>query len=293
MAAIRSEVIAEGLSFGEGPRWHDAQLWVSDMWNNRVVTVGDDGTVTTIVEADDRLSGLGWDRAGRLHVVAMSERAILRHEPDGSLRRIASLQGVGSGWANDMLIDANDHAFIGSFGDPDREGTPQPTALAMVDLTTGAVIEAAARIHFPNGMVVTPDGSELVVAETRGARLTAFDLAEDGTLTNRRQVADLDYASPDGICLDEAGSIWVATPSYRPPDGSTHARNECFLVNRDGEIAARIATEHRTYACMLGGDDGRTLYICTSPTSGEERAAGNGVAYIEAARVDVPHAGLP
>jgi len=293
MTDARSEVIAEGLSFGEGPRWHDGQLSVSDMWNNRVVTVDGDGAVTTVVEAGDRVSGLGWDQAGRLHIVAMSQRALLRLEPDGSLRPIALLEGVGNGWANDMLIDANDHAFVGSFGEPNNDGIPQPTALAMVDLASGAVTEAASDLQFANGMVVAPDGAQLVVAETRGARLTAFDLAQDGALTNRRQVADLDYASPDGICLDEAGSIWVATPSYRPPDGTTHPRNECFLVDRAGQITARIATEHRTYACMLGGSDGRTLYICTSPTSGEERAAGNGVAYIEAARVDIPHAGLP
>jgi len=292
MTEPRSEVIAEGLSFGEGPRWRDGRLWVSDMWNNRVVTVADDGAVTAVVEANDRVSGLGWDRAGRLHIVAMSQRALLRLEPDGSLRTVASLDGVGSGWANDMLIDANDHAFIGSFGDRDQNDIPQPTALAMVDLATGAVTEAAAEMRFPNGMVVTPDGDQLVVAETRGARLTAFDLASDGTLSNRRQVADLDHAQPDGICLDEAGAIWVATPSERPPDGSTHPRSQCLRIDRDGRITDRIVTEHYTYACMLGGSDGRTLYICTSPTPGDQRAAGHGVAYIEAIRVDVPHAGL-
>lgn len=293
MTDARSEVIAEGLSFGEGPRWHDGQLWVSDMWNNRVVTVADDGTVTTVVEAADRVSGLGWDQAGRLHIVGMSQRAILRHEPDGSLRRVATLEGVGSGWANDMLIDANDHAFVGSFGDRDQNDIPRPTALAMVDLATGAVTEAAAEMRFPNGMAVTPEGDRLIVAETRGALLTAFDLAADGSLSNRRQVADLEYAQPDGICMDEAGAIWVATPSERPPDGSTHPRSQCLRIDRAGRVTDRIVTEHHTYACMLGGDDGRTLYICTSPTSGEERAAGNGVAYIEVARVDVPHAGLP
>ena len=293
MADARSTVIAEGLSFGEGPRWHDGTLWVSDMWNKRVVTVSDDGDVTTILEANDQVSGLGWDRAGRLHIVSMSNRALLRREPDGSLTTVATLDGVGSGMANDMLIDANDHAFIGSFGDRGADDLPQPTALAMVDLASGAVSEAAPDLRFPNGMVVTADGAQLVVAETRGARLTAFDLAQDGTLTNRRQVADLDYASPDGICLDEAGAIWVAIPSRRPPDGTTHPRSECVRVDRDGRITDRVSTEHRTYACMLGGADRRTLYICTSPTSGEEREAGNGIAYIEAARVEVPGAGLP
>ncbi len=293
MSESRSEVIADGLSFGEGPRWHDGQLWVSDMWNRRVVTVGDDRAITTVAETDDQVSGLGWDRTRRLHVVSMSRRELLRHEPDGSLRAIASLEGVGSGWANDLLIDANDHAFIGSFGDRDENDIPRPTALAMVDLATGVVSEAAANLSFPNGMVVTPSGRELVVAETRGARLTAFDLAEDGALSNRRELADLDYASPDGICLDQSGAIWVATPSYRPPDGTTHPQNECLRIDRDGRVTDRVVTEHRTYACMLGGSDGRTLYICTSPTSAEEREAGEGVAYIEAVRVAVPHAGLP
>ena len=155
-----------------------------------------------------------------------------------------------------MLIDANDHAFIGSFGDRGPDDLHQPTALAMVDLASNAVTETAPDLHFPNGIVATPDGAQLVVAETRGARLTAFDLTEDGTLPNRRQVADLNYASSDGICLDEDGAIWVAIPSARSPNGTTHPRSECVRVDRGSRITDRVATEHRTYACILGAGNG-------------------------------------
>jgi sugar lactone lactonase YvrE len=229
------------------------------------------------LELDDSPSGLGWLPGGDLLVVSMVRRALLR--VDGGAPTVhADLAPLTRYRANDLVVDAVGRAYVSSFGfDLEGGAPPEPTALLRVD-PDGRVHVAARDVVFPNGMVLSPDGGTLVVAETYAARLTAFDVAADGSLSGRRVFADLPGVAPDGICLDAEGQVWVATA--RSP--------EVLRVRDGGEVTARVAvgTGALSYACALGGDDGRTLFVCTAPGWRPGPRAGR----IEVARVEVPAA---
>ena len=281
MTDYPTSVLLDGLKFSEGPRWHDGRLWFSDMWANRVMTVDPAGRSEVIVEVPGRPSGLGWLPDGRLLVVSMADRRLMRLDPEG-LREHADLSPVATSFANDMVVDGRGRAYVGNFG-ADLIGEPfRPAALALV-APSGEVSVAAEGLEFPNGAVITPDGGTLVVAESRGRRLTAFAIAGDGTLSDRRVFAELGEVVPDGICLDADGAIWVANPRA----------HECVRVRAGGAVSDRVVTQHPAYACMLGGDDGRTLFVCTSDGSEADRRAGRSAAFIEIATVAVPRAGWP
>lgn len=276
------EVVVDGLTFPEAPRWRDGRLWFSDFYTQRVLSVDPGGKLTTVVEVPQRPSGLGWTPDGALLVVSMLDRRLLRVD-DGKLRVIADLAGLATGPCNDMVVDAKGRAYVGNFGfDRHRGEPPRTTCLARVD-PDGTVTRAADDLSFPNGTVITQDGRTLIVAETLAHRLTAFDVGADGTLTNQRLFAALDGCFPDGICLDAEGAVWVAD-----------ARTPRVLRVRDGgSIERTISTGERfAFACMLGDDDRRTLYLCTSTGSGPAMADKRDGA-IERVRVDVPGAGLP
>lgn len=278
----RSRVLLSGLRFPEDPRWRDGRLWFSDMHDGRVIALGDAGQAETILTLDDEPSGLGWLPDGRLLVVSVRERKLLRREPDGRLALHADLSSVLPFNANDMVVDASGRAYVGNFGfDLNAGERPKPTTLALVH-PDGRVAVAADDLSFPNGAVITPDGRTLILAETLAARLTAFDIAADGTLSKRRLWAQLDKAVPDGICLDAEGAIWVASPI-----------SQAFLrVREGGEIAERIGIETNAYACMLGGADRRTLFLCTAEQH-DPAKTGTRRGRIEAVEVDVPGVGLP
>ncbi|HMK10037.1 MAG TPA: SMP-30/gluconolactonase/LRE family protein [Acidimicrobiales bacterium] len=277
------EVLFEGLSFGEGPRWHDGRLWVSDFYTHRVLAIADDGTAETIVEVPNRPSGLGWLPDGRLLVVSMTDRRLLRLD-GATLVEHADLSAVASGDCNDMVVDASGRAYVGNFGyDFAHRGTPKAATLALVG-PDGAVSAAASDLQFPNGTVITPDGATLVLGETFGRRLTAFDIAPDGSLSNRREWADLGNVTPDGICLDEEGGIWVADPT----------NSQCVRVLEGGQVTDRIPTERGCFACMLGGPDRRTLHLVTGELTSEfDRLAVDRPGRVETVRVEVPGAGWP
>ncbi|MEY2452691.1 MAG: hypothetical protein QOD92_2265 [Acidimicrobiaceae bacterium] len=281
-----SEVVAKDLAFGEGPRWRDGRLWFSDMHDHAVKTYEPiSGALETAVGVPGSPSGLGWDARGRLLIVSMDDRRLLRLE-DGALTEVADLSGYTERPINDMVVSANGTAYIGSFGFDLHAGEePRPTVLLAVDVATGAHRIAADELRFPNGMVITPDGATLVVAESFGACLTAFAIAGDGSLSDRREFAALaGGAVPDGICLDAEGCIWVSSPT-------TH---EFLRVRDGGEVTARISTGKRmAIACMLGDDDRRTLYMLTSKGLDPHKAAELRTGQLERMRVDVPGAGLP
>jgi sugar lactone lactonase YvrE len=242
-----------------------------------------DGRLETILEVPQRPSGLGWLPDGTLLVVSMLDRQLLRVE-NGKPRRHADLASIATAPCNDMVVDARGRAYVGNFGfDRHRGEAPRAAAIARVD-PDGAVTRAAEGLEFPNGTVITPDGRTLVVAETMGGRLTAFDVAADGALTKRRVWAKLDGVFPDGICLDAEGAIWVS--DARGPD--------LLRVREGGAIERRIPTGpgRHAFACMLGGADRRTLYVCTCTGSGPAMADKRD-GRIETVRVDVPGAGLP
>jgi sugar lactone lactonase YvrE len=277
------KTLLDGLAFAEGPRWRDGRLWFSDMHARQVVAMAPDGSRETIYTHDGPVSGLGWLPDGRLLIVSMVDMKLLRMEPDGKVVVHGDMSGVATGRCNDMVVDAKGRAYVGNFGYDYPNGTPKTTRMARVD-PDGTVTAAADELLFPNGTVITPDGKTLVVGETFASRLTAYDVAADGTLTNRRIWATLgERQFPDGCCLDAEGAIWVASP----------LTNEVLRVREGGETVETITATQGVFACMLGGADGRTLYVLTCSGSDPDDTAAQRTGKIEVCQVDVPHAGLP
>ena len=275
----------DGFAFLEGPRWHDGRLWFSDMHARRVYTAREDGTVEAVLRVPECPSGLGWLPDGRLLVVSMEDRKLLRREPSGELATHADLSGLATYHCNDMVVDAAGRAYVGNFGyDLHTQQKPRPAKLALVR-PDGTVSEAARDLQFPNGSVITPDGRTLIVGESFGQRLTAFDVdAASGALSRRRVWAKLAGAVPDGICLDAEGAIWVASPMTR----------EVVRVHEGGRVSQRIPSgERMAIACMLGGADRRTLFVLTSTSIDPDECRRLRSARIERVRVEVAGAGLP
>ena len=274
--------LTTNLSFPEGPRWHMGRLWLSDFYTHRVLAVSMDGAVEEIVRVPGQPSGLGWTAAGELLVVSMTDRKLMRLD-NGSLVEHADLSSVATFHCNDMVVDRHGRAYVGNFGFNSHGGeTERPAKLARVE-PDGSVFAEPAELLFPNGTVITDDGKTLIIGETRGARLSAFDIDDQGRLSNYRLWADIAPNVPDGICLDAAGAIWSADPR----------NNEVIRVEEGGNVTARLSTgEEGAYACMLGGPERRTLFACVNSGSGPgaaERRDGR-IIYCE---VEVPGAGWP
>jgi sugar lactone lactonase YvrE len=283
MRDAKVEVLLDGLTFPEGPRWHGGRLWFSDFYTHRVLAVGRDGRAQTIADVPKRPSGLGWRPDGTLLIVSMLDRSLLELT-NGTLRVAADLSNLATGPCNDMVVDGAGRAYVGNFGyDRHANEAPRTTSLIRVD-PDGRAVAVADELMFPNGMVITPDGETLIVAETYAHRLTAFTIGADGGLTGRRLLAALDDACfPDGICLDAEGAVWIA-------DARGH---DVLRVFDGGRVERRIGVGERSvFACMLGGPDRRTLFLCTSTGSGPAMAHKTD-GRIEFVPVDVPGAGRP
>ena len=279
---LKTTILVEGFLFPEGPRWHEGKLWVSDMQSRWVTTVDLQGKAEKIVEVPGSPSGLGWLPDGRLLVVSMTDRRLLRLDGEG-LSEVADLSRLASFHCNDMVVDWRGRAYIGNFGFDFAAGAPVSPAEIVLVTPEGQARVVSAGLLFPNGVVITPDGQTLIVAETFGHRLTAFDLEPDGALSHRRVWADLEAAFPDGICLDAEGAIWVAAPEP----------GEVLRVREGGTITHRVKVSTRPYACMLGGPERRTLFVCTAesavPGRGRRQVGGR----IEIVVVEIPGEGLP
>ncbi|MEM7015804.1 MAG: SMP-30/gluconolactonase/LRE family protein [Pseudomonadota bacterium] len=275
------KTLVTGLSFGEGPRWRDGHLYYSDFYRHVVERVDVEGNVEQVAHVPNQPSGLGWLPDGRLLIVSMLDRKLLRLESNGELSEHASLESVAAWHCNDMVVDTFGRAYVGNFGFDRAQSKPKAADLACVD-PDGTVSCAAGGFKFPNGSVITPDGETLVVGETMGKQLTAFDIGPDGSLSNRRVWADLGEHYPDGICLDEAGGIWVTDPV-----GAVVVR-----VEEGGNITDTLDPGRSVFACMLGGADRKRLFICTASTSGPE-VVDLRDGKIEYADVDISGAGLP
>lgn len=288
-----ADVLAEGIYFGEAPRWRDGRLWFSDFYAHAVKSVSTAGDLRTEFTLDDQPSGLGWLPDGSMLIVSMTKRAVVRRALDGTISPYADLSAIAGFHCNDMVVAADGTAYVGNFGfDLDAEMTARgvesviaehPTAKLARIAPGGAVSVAAEDMHFPNGTVITPDGKTLILGETLGGCLTAFDIGGDGGLSNRRVWASLWPRVPDGIALDAQNRIWIANP----------IAPECALIAEGGEVVEVIDTGTPCYACMLGGEDGRTLFMLTAETSlaHEAKAAPRGK--VKVAKVDAPRAGLP
>ena len=296
--AHQTRVLLDGIFFGEGPRWHGGRLWFSDFYARHIASVSPDGDMRVELEWDERTSGLGWMPDGSLLFVSMERRALFRRWQDGRIAQHADLSGVHAHLSNDMVVDAAGRAYVGNFGfDLHRELRARgdmavladhPTAALALVQPDGAVELAAEGLHFPNGTVITPDGRTLIVGETLAAQLTAFDIGAEGRLGNRRCWAPTmtDMAQPrvpDGICLDADGAVWIASATA----------SECIRIAEGGAVLDVVTATQNVFACMLGGEDGRTLFMMTAPTSDDEEAAREPNGRIELANVEIPRAGLP
>jgi sugar lactone lactonase YvrE len=291
--ARTAEVLTGGVYFGEGPRWREGRLWFSDFHAHAVKSISPAGDLRTEFEIDDQPSGLGWAPDRTMLIVSMTRRQVLRRSASGAMGVHADLGEVATFHCNDMVVDAAGGAYVGNFGfDLDAElgarGAESVTAdhpsAKLAYVTPGGDVRVAADdMHFPNGSVITPDGRTLIVGETLGGRLTAFDIGRDGTLGGRRVWASTLPRLPDGIALDADGRIWIANP----------IAPECALIAEGGEVVEVIDTGDPCYACMLGGEDGRTLFMLTAPTSIGHEAATAARGRVLAVRVDASHAGLP
>jgi len=277
------QTVLGGLTFPEGPRWHEGRLWFSDFYTHRVIALSDEGWAETMVHVPQQPSGLGWRPDGTLLVVSMLDRALMRVER-GELVREADLSGLAGGPCNDMVVDAVGRAYVGNFGFDRYKGEAERAAVLVRVDPDGSVHAAADGLMFPNGAVITPDGTQLIIGETLGHRLTLFDIGSDGGLSGRRVFAQFEDVWPDGICLDAEGAVWVADP---------RGHRVVRAVEGQGVVQTiRMAEGRHAFACMLGGADRKTLYICTSTASGPGMAAKRDGA-IEVVRVEVPGAGLP
>jgi sugar lactone lactonase YvrE len=275
-----------GGSFFESPRWHDGRWWVSDFFRKVVLAVDERGREEEIARVEAQPSGLGWLPDGSLIVVSMRDRRVLRQVDDGHLAVHADLAKLCDWHANDMVIASGGRAYVGNFGFDLGAAEQVPTKLVRVD-PDGSASVAADGLLFPNGSVITPDGRTLIVGETFGRRYTAFAIGDDGSLTERRGWADLRAAriSPDGCTLDAEGCIWTAD--------AAHGR--CCRIAEGGDVVEEVPLPAglRCFACMLGGEDGRTLLLCGAPDYDAQRRSASCDAVLLTTRVAVPHAGLP
>jgi sugar lactone lactonase YvrE len=280
------ERLADG-GFFEGLRWHEGRWWASDFYRKGVFAYSTDGAEELVVTVDQQPSGLGWLPDGSLLVVSMKDRRLLCRRTDGKVEEFADLSAVAGGRLNDMVVDQLGRAWVGNFGYDVFGGGPEVPA-DLIRVSPDRTVDIGARsLRFPNGSIVTDDGRTLVVGESFAHCLTAFTITDDGRLVDRRLWADLPDAGVDGCCLDAEGHIWVADPLGR----------RCLRVAEGGAVVDEIRPngDWDIYACMLGGEDGRTLLMCGAPGYSEDpeerKQAGPGV--LLTTIVDVPHAGLP
>ncbi len=279
---LDTTTLARGFAFPECPRWRDGRLWFSDQHDGLVHALTMDRQIESFA-VPGRPSGLGWLPDGDLLVVSMLEHRLYRRR-DGRLSVHAELAAVHPGNSNDMVVDAAGRAYVGNIGyDFDGGEAFRPTAIALVT-PDGAVSVAAENVACPNGSVITPEGASLIVAESSGFCLAEYDIEADGRLTGRRLFADLGDIVPDGICLDDEGCIWVAAPFA----------GAALRVRRGGEIVdSAPIRDGQAYACMLGGADGRDLFICCATGHAPHETVEARAGRIDLARAPAARAGWP
>jgi sugar lactone lactonase YvrE len=292
--------LLDGGTFFEGPRWHEGRWWVSDFYTGggRIVAVSPEGAIERELPLEQP-SGLGWLPGGDLLAVSMSTHTIWRLDGSGEPELYADLSQLARGESNDMCVDAAGRVWVDSFGYDLYAGeAPTGSPLMRVD-PDGTVTAVAEGLRFPNSIIVPPPGDTLIVAETIAARLTAFDIGADGSLSNRRVYAQIapappleeiaaDYGNvgygPDGCTLDAEGCVWAGNSL-----GTSIAR-----VSPAGEVLERIDAPEAgmaTYAVQLGGADGRTLLMCVAPDWRRGMGSDEPLASLWTVEVDVPHHG--
>ena len=283
MKIFRAATVADGFAYPEGPRWHDGRFWFSDQHAGNVHCLSPKGERLESFAVEGSPSGLGWLPGGDLLVVSMDGHKVLRRK-GGALKLHADLSEFHRAQSNEMAVTASGRAYVGNIGfDFDHGEAPKPTMLLAVE-PDGSVRKVADDLLCPNGTVVTPDGGTLLIAESLANRLTAFDIAANGDLSNRRVFAEVPGHVPDGICLDAEGQVWAASPFT----------NSVIRVREGGEITAKVEIDGAgAFACMLGGPDRLDLYVCCAAVHHRHETVKAMSGRIDVARVDVPGAGWP
>jgi sugar lactone lactonase YvrE len=277
------ETLMTGISFGESPRWHDGRLWFSDWGAEQLIAVDLAGASEVVARVQSFPFSIDWLPDGRLLIVHGRDRLLLRREPDGSLATHTDLSLLSDrGW-NEIVVDGRGNAYVNGGGFDLMAGEEFAPGMIALVAPDGSARQVADGIAFPNGMAVTPDNSTLVVAESYASRLTAFDIAADGGLSNRRVWADVGKGVPDGICLDAEGAAWYADVPNRC----------CVRVKEGGEVLETIELDRGCFACMLGGPDRRTVFLISREWYGMDPAKGAGTGQVLTARAPVPGAGWP
>ncbi|KWR90624.1 SMP-30/gluconolactonase/LRE family protein [Cupriavidus sp. IDO] len=293
------KVVANGFHYLEGPRWHNGTLWFVDFYTYGVYRVEPDGLVKKIAHIEHQPSGLGWLPDGRMLVVSMKDRKVMRQENDGSFVVHADIWDYCGGHANDMVVAPNGDAYVGNFGFDLMGGAGHRNTGLVLVRPDGSAQKVADGLAFPNGTVVTPDGKKLIVNELFGNKISQFDIKPDGTLGASRDFANfgdlgdepdsgvrLQRAKiiPDGLALDAEGAVWIA---------DTINRRALRIAEGGGILDEVNIAPEGVFAVALGGEDGKTLFMCAAPDwdEGARKAAREG--RMLSTRVDVPHAGTP
>jgi len=272
------EVFATGVAMGESPRWHEGRLWVCDWMAGEVLSFGETGERRVELTMSGLPFSVDWLPDGR--TVLTSVEGVVTTDSNGTLTAYGAM---GQSW-NEIVVDPNGNVFVNTIGFDFMGGEEPRAGTVWVVRPDGSSVEAADDVWFPNGMAITPDGGTLIVAESYGHRLTAFDLGPDGSLANRRVWADLGDAFPDGICTDADGAVWYAeVPTSR-----------CVRVAEGGEVLEVVQADRGCFACMLGGEDGRTLFVVATEWGGVSDAGdGERTGQVLTHRAPAPHAGRP
>ncbi len=270
-------MLLDGLGFPESTRWREGRVWLCNWGAGEMLAVTPDGEreVMTRLAPQTLPFSIDWLPDGRLLVIDGPQRLLLRQDPDRTLDTVADLTGFGSDPFNELVVDGAGNAYV--------NGGPGNVVRVGLD---GTVREVADGLQWPNGMAFVDEGRTLVVAESHAARLVGFDVAEDGTLSGRRVWASLEHA-PDGICVDADGAVWVASVPGR----------HCVRVREGGEVLNTVTVDRGCFACMLGGEDGRTLFIAAAEWRGMEAAMSEGPGLtgrlLAAPEQPAAHAGRP
>jgi sugar lactone lactonase YvrE len=282
--AFETRTLMNGIMFGESPRWHENRLWFSDWGAQEVIAVDLSGNSEVVLKVASFPFSIDWLADGRMLIVSASDRRLLRRETDGSLVTHAGLAGLSGFPWNEIVVDGRDNAYVNNIGfdfSPDPQPGPGSIALVTHD---GLARQMADDVAFPNGMVVTADNSTLILAESYANRLTAFDIAADGSLSKPRVWADLEDGVPDGICIDADNAVWYAdVPNKR-----------CVRVREGGEVLQSIELDRGCFACMLGGPENRTLFMVAREWRGPASAAdGSRTGQVLSTEAPAPGAGWP
>ena len=277
------QILISDLVFPESPRWHDDRLWIADWGAQEMLAVDLQGQSDVIAHVPSFPFSIDWLPDGRLLIVSASAGQLLRREHDGSMVAHADLRGLADHPWNEIVVDARGNAYLNNIGFDFPEGEFATGIIAVVT-PDGTARQVADDVAFPNGMVVTPDNATLIVAESYGSRLTAFDITPDGSLANRRVWADLNGGAPDGICLDAEGAIWYGDVPNKC----------CVRVREGGEVLQTIELDRGCFACMLGGEGKQTLFLIANEWSGpESMAAGAAMGQVLATLAPAAGVGWP